>query len=187
MSRRTSRKPGRKGSRPNAHRGVMGRMYGLSVQSEPKSAIRRYRIFHKKDPREVRVIQGLPDHVRELGRALSVMYETDKWNDDGDDIRYKHLHENGVLAFEAAARPGRGTTTLPVAVPAPDEGFARLGRCLGFFVQTDDGKVREYNPRGTDLFSSPRGDLLGVYHPARGWVAFIAGGKLRVESEGIDG
>ena len=115
------------------------------------------------------------------------MYETDKWNDDGDDIRYKHLHGNGVRVFEVASDGGDEVVELPVRPPTPEEGFARLGRCLGFFVKTKDGEVREYNPPKTDLFASPSGNLLGVYDPNRGWVAFMAGGDLRVEAEGIDG
>lgn len=184
MSRRRT---SRKSTRPNASRGVMGRMYGKPSRANPTNAIRRYRIFHKKDPRDVRTIQGLPDNFRDLGRCISVMYETDKWNDDGDDIRYKHLHAKGVKAYEVVPREDDDTVDLPVTPPRPEEGFARLGKCLGFFVQPSKGKVREYNPHGTDLFSSPRGDLLGVYHSKYGWVAFIAGGRLRVESEGIDG
>jgi hypothetical protein len=165
----------------------MGRMYGKRSKANPTNAIRRYKIFHKKDPREIRAIRGLPEHFRELGRCISVMYETDKWNDDGDDTRYKHLHAGGVRAFEVVTNEGDDTVSLPVTPPTPEEGFARLGKCLGFFVKTKGGGVREYNPTGTDLFTSPSGNLLGVYDPTRGWVAFIAGGDLRVEAEGIDG
>jgi len=169
----------------NRNKGVMGRMYGKTSRSTPGSAIERYKIFHKQDPRGVVTLRGLPTNFREVGKGLAVMYETDKWEEDGNDTRYKHLHGNGVRVFETAGRSAGGVG-LPVAPPAPDEGFARLGRCLGFFVKTDDG-VREYNPPDTDLFASPSGDLLGVYSPSHGWVAFMAGGRLRVESEGIDG
>jgi len=165
----------------------MGRMYGKSSRANPTSAVRRYQIFHKKDPRDIRSIKGLPENFRELGTCISVMYETDKWNDDGDDVRYKHLHAKGVKAYEVASDAEDGTIDLPVKPPTPEAGFARLGRCLGFFVQPPKGKVREYNPTGTDLFTSPSGNLLGVYHPTHGWVAFIAGGRLSVEADGIDG
>lgn len=176
-----------KTSRPNKSRGVMGRMYGKRSRANPTNAIRRYEIFHKKEPREVRTIRGLPDNFKEIGRCVSVMYETDKWNDDGDDTRYKHLHGSGVRAFEVVSGGDDGAVSLPVRPPTPEEGFARLGKCLGFFVKGKDDRVREYNPTGTDLFASPSGDLLGVYDPTHGWVAFIAGGNLRVEAEGIDG
>lgn len=172
-------------ARTSRSKGVMGRMYGRASRANPEDAIARYKIFHKKDPRGVVSIRGLPTNFREIGSGIAVMYETDKWEPDGQDTRYKHLHGGGVRVFEVAG-PATGSDSLPVTPPASDEGFARLGRCLGFFVQTDDG-VREYNPPGTDLFASPSGNLLGVYSPACGWVAFMAGGNLRVESEGIDG
>lgn len=166
-------------------KGVMGRMYGRASRTNPADAIDRYKVFHKKEPRAIVMIRALPTRFREIGDALSVMYETDKWNEDGDDIRYKHLHGPGVRTFEVASRD-EDAVELPVDPPSASEGFARLGRCLGFFVKSDDG-VREYNVTGSDLFASPSGNLLGVYSPARGWVAFMAGGDLRVESEGIDG
>lgn len=170
-------------ARTSRSKGVMGRMYGKTSRTNPGDAIARYKTFHKKEPRGVVTIRALPRRFAEIGDAVAVMYETDKWNDDGDDVRYKHLHGPGVRVFEVAE--GKGVP-LPVTPPTSDEGFARLGRCLGFFVKSRGG-VREYNPSGTDLFASPSGNLLGVYSPSHGWVAFMAGGDLRVESEGIDG
>ena len=172
-------------ARKTSRKGVMGRIYGKRSRANPSDAMRRYEIFHKKAPRAVVMIRALPTGFREIGDAVSVMYETDKWNDDGDDVRYKHLHGSGVRAFEVAGSDAGGVA-LPVTPPTSEEGFARLGRCLGFFVKSD-GDVREYNIPGTDLFASPSGNLLGVYSPSRGWVAFMAGGSLRVEAEGIDG
>jgi len=173
------------GRRKTSRKGVMGRMYGKASRANPEDAIERYKIFHKKDPRGVVMLRGLPERFTEIGRGESVMYETDKWEADGNDTRYKHLHGPGVRVFEAAGSIAGGDA-LPVTPPSPEEGFARLGRCLGFFVRV--GKdVREYNPPDTDLFASPSGNLLGVYSPSRGWVAFMAGGSLRVEAEGIDG
>lgn len=172
-------------ARTSRSKGVMGRMYGKPSRANPRGARARYKIFHKKEPRGVVTLKGMPDDLREIGQAISVMYETDKWEPDGKDTRYKHLHGKGVRAFEVVGL-GAGADELPVDPPTPDEGFARLGRCLGFFVKAGND-MREYNPRDTDLFTSPSGDLLGVYCPSRGWVAFMAGGKLRVEAEGIDG
>lgn len=190
----------KKGKSIRASAGVMSRMYGKSSRAKPTSAIRRYKIFHKKNPRGIVKLNGLPPFVSKLGQCLSVMYETDKWEADGQDTRYKHLHDRRrgreVYAYEAVYTGAAGAQDLPVDPPTPAEGFARLGKCCGFFVKTDSGKVREYNPEDTDLFTSHKGDLLGVYDPnwmnGKGevqgrWVAFIAGGKLRVEAAGIDG
>jgi len=173
-------------ARTSRKKGVMGRMYGRPSRANPADAVERYKIFHKKDPRGVVTLRGLPREFVEIGRGEAVMYETDKWEDDGNDTRYKHLHNPGVRVFEAASAGAGDTTRLPVTPPAPDEGFARLGKCLGYFVRVGNA-VREYNPPNTDLFASPSGDLLAVYCRSRGWIAFMAGGALRVEAEGIDG
>lgn len=181
----------KKGKSTRANTGVMSRMYGKSSRANPTSAIRRYKIFHKKDPRGIVKLDGLPPFVLKLGQCLSVMYETDKWEADGEDTRYKHLHDkrrgSEVYAYEAAYTDAAGAQDFPVDPPTSAEGFARLGKCCGFFVKTDSGEIREYNPTDTDLFTSPKGNLLGIYHPTQGWLAFIAGGKLRVEAPGIDG
>jgi len=185
---RSSKKRG-KSDRKSA--GVMSRMYGKSSRANPTDAIRRYKIFHKKSPRSIVKLDGLPPLVSKLGQCLAVMYETDKWEADGEDTRYKHLHDKRsgreVYAYEAAHPGNRGAQEFPVEPPTSAEGFARLGKCSGFFVKTARGEIREYNPPDTDLFTSPKGNLLGIYHPTDGWVAFIAGGKLRVEAPGIDG
>lgn len=56
-----------------------------------------------------------------------------------------------------------------------------------------DMGIYETNPRGSYLFSSPSGDMLAVYSPeeqpdgSTGFLAIMAGGKLRVLKDGIDG
>lgn len=182
-----TKKRSKRAARSTASRGVMGRMYGKTSRENPSDAIRRYKIFHKKEPRGIVKIQGLPSGFNPLGSCISVMYETDKWKPDGNDERYKHLHDEGVIAYEVADDGMGYLENLPVDLPSSRDGFARLGRCLGFFVKTDSGQVREYNPPDSDLFASPTGNLLGVYHPEKGWLAFICGGDLRVEAGGIDG
>lgn len=176
-------------SRTSRNKGVMSRMYGSAADVDPegpiKEAIEKYETFSKKEPRGIVMLRGLPDEFEEIGKGISVMYETDKWKEDGQDERYKHVHGNGVRVFEPVGSSAGGKP-LPVTPPTPEEGFARLGRCLGYFVQVGETE-REYNPPGTDLFTSPTGNLLGVYCPSRGWVAFMTGGRLRVEAAGIDG
>lgn len=175
-------------ARTSRTKGVMGRMYGNSTQERPKSAIKRYRIFHQKEPRGFASLKPFPSHVVDVGEALSVMYETDKWYEDGEDVRYKHNHGKGVRLYEVVDPDTPGAQKMPFRQPGRDSGVVRLGKCLGFFVKKkDDGKVYEANPPGTDLFCSASGNFLGVYCPRSGWLAFFHGGSLRVEKEGIDG
>lgn len=174
-------------------------------------AMSRFETFHQKAPQAVvRVTHKPPTQVVPVGDALAVMYRSSKWTKPGEeevDVDYKHLHEpsegreyavrKGVRLYEnaryASAKLRKNAGTQPCPLPAPDA-WTRLGYCLGLFVRRDDdGQVWEVNPRNTWLLSSPDGHLLAVYSPkpqANGDVGFLcvlAGGKLRVLKEGIDG
>lgn len=167
------------------------------------AALSRYETFHDKAPiRIAELTHDIPTSWVAVGDALAVMYRTDKWKRDGSDIDYKHLHDKsedkpydirkGVRLFEPASATSSGRSQrLPVAVP---KAVTLLGYCLGVFVRKDDdGQTYETNPRGCYLFSSPSGDLLLLYSPdeqsdgSDGFLAAMAGGKLRVLKDGIDG
>lgn len=166
------------------------------------AALNRYETFHAKKPiRIAELTHDIPTTWVPVGDALAVMYRTDKWKRDGSDIDYKHLHDKsedkpydvrkGVRFFEPASAVSGRSRKLPVAVP---KAVTLLGYCLGLFVRKDgDEQVYETNPRGCYLFSSPSGDLLLVYSPdeqadgTSGFLAAMAGGKLRVLKDGIDG
>lgn len=204
------------------HGPSMARTYGREVDPDRYGGARgrdldgamdRYKTFHAKEPLDVRDLPHvLPARVVCVGDALSVMYRTDKWHEDGDDEDYKHLHDKGEKPYEigegvrlyepakeyrkSTVGGARVSTTLkaekpPVKYP---EALARLGYCLGFFVRRDDdGEIYELNPRGCDLYSSPSGDMLAVYSPTPqsdgsvGFLAIMSGGGLRVLKDGIDG
>lgn len=162
------------------------------------AALRRYKTFHAKDPIRVAELRhGLPTRWKPVGDALAVMYRTDKWKKDGNDEDYKHLHDKsddvpyevgeGVRIYE----PSRSGEPLPVSEP---KALTLLGYCLGVFVRKDDdGEIYEANPRACYLFSSPSGDMLAIYSPHKqsnnksGFLAVLAGGRLRVLKDGIDG
>lgn len=180
------------------------------------AAMRRYKTFHDKQPlRVAELAHDIPEKWVCVGDALAVMYRTDKWKPYGTDEDYKHLHDKddgvpyevakGVRLYEPATlvkkskvhgrRPEEldhsASQRLPVAMP---RAITLLGYCLGFFVRRDDdGEIYEVNPRGSYLFSSPKGDVLFVYSPhdqangANGFLAALAGGRLRVLKGGIDG
>lgn len=183
------------------------------------AAMDRYEVFHAKRPlRSVELKHDLPTSWVCVGQAISTMYRTDKWHDDGDDEDYKHVHDHsdgkeytfgkGVLVYEPAREArrsvvddGRGRKVRsnpdaepePLPVPEP-KALTLLGYCLGIFVRRfDDEEVYELNPRGCYLFCSPTGDLLALYSPMKqpdgssGFLAVLAGGKLRVVEDGIDG
>lgn len=174
------------------NKGVMGVRFGREVESSGdlvQTATKRYETFHDKEPRRVVRLDAshkIPSKVDLIGDCQSVMYKTDKWYEDGDDVEYKHVHDQGVKVFEPhGVQKWAETSKLPVERP---KAIVLLGKHLGFFVKrADDGEVYECNPRRTYLFCSPSGDMLLVYSPREGFVALMAGGRLRVEKDGIDG
>lgn len=156
------------------------------------SAMDRYEVFHDKEPhRAVRLKEDLPTKLVCMGDMLSVMYRTDKWKEDGNDEDYKHVDDPGVKLYEPAKYGAKGRIVgPPVNYP---KALTLLGYCLGFFVRQHDGEVYECNPRGCYLFCSPSGNMLAVYSPeaqpdgSKGFLCVMAGGRLRVEKDGIDG
>lgn len=183
------------------------------------SAMDRYEVFHAKRPlRSVELSHDLPTSWICVGQAVSTMYRTDKWHEDGDDEDYKHVHDvhdgkeyefgKGVLMYEPATQArkskvedesGRHVTAnvenKPERLPVPHpKALTLLGYCLGIFVRRfDDEEIYELNPRGCYLFCSPSGDMLALYSPKKqpdgssGFLCILAGGKLRVIEDGIDG
>ncbi|HEY5656993.1 MAG TPA: hypothetical protein VIY27_04315 [Myxococcota bacterium] len=177
----------------NKGRGAMQRAtFGDDVEDDGGSGAERYEIFHAKDPR--RVVELNPRHrfprkVGLAGDALSVSYRTDKWKQDGDDIDYKHVFEDGVEVFEPwGEQSWLEEAELPLDYP--DEPLTLLGQCLGLFLRrVDDDEVYETHmptARDTWLLCAPDGRMLFVYDPEVGFRAVIAGGALSVEEGGID-
>jgi hypothetical protein len=226
MSRKLTSRSTRERMTPN--KGAMDTKFGVEIDPDEVTgvdgkaldeAFGKYETFHKK--KVLRAVELKPDLPRDLicvGDCLSVMYRTDKWNEDGDDIDYKHVHdpienkeyppgkgvrlyENARIATSAIKRlvknrgvaPGDGLAVHRSGPPVDYPGaIALLGKCLGFFVRRyDDGEIYECNPRNSYLFGSPKGDLLVVYaldpKPHGSILCVMAGGKLRILKEGIDG
>lgn len=182
-------------------------------------AMDKYEVFHAKRPlRTVELKHDLPSSWVCVGQAVSTMYRTDKWHDDGDDEDYKHVHDlsdgkeyefgRGVFMYEPSSQASKSKVeddrgrhvranadVKPEKLPVPKpDALTLLGYCLGMFVRRfDDGEIYELNPRGCYLFCSPSGDMLALYSPKKqpdgssGFLCVLAGGKLRVIEDGIDG
>lgn len=227
MSRKLTSRSTRGAMIPN--KAAMATSFGVDIDPDKivgadgralDDAFDKYETFHdKKVLRAVELNTDLPKELICVGDCVSVMYRTDKWQKDGDDIDYKHVHDpiegkeyqpgEGVRLYENAriatpvvkklAKNKAGGVVRddlvvhrcgpPVAYP---KAIALLGKCLGFFVRRyDDGEIYECNPRNTYLFGSPKGDLLVVYsldpRPKGAILCVMAGGKLRILKDGIDG
>ena len=180
---------------PNA-RGAMRVNFGEPVtrstsrDAEIKSALARYKVFHKKTPKKLVRLDPkhkIPTRVDHIGELLSIAYRTDKWYKDDNDVDYRHVVEDGGQSFfePQGSQSWATSTRLPIA---PPKVVTLLGKSLGLFVRrADDGQVYEGNPRDAYLFCSPSGDMLLLYSPEKGFLAMACGGNLSVKEHGIDG
>lgn len=201
--------------RPN--RAAMNTKFGKNIDPDRVEGARgrdldrsfdRYETFHKKQPiRVVELRHELPTQLVHVGDALAVMYRTDKWKKDGDDEDYKHLHDrdenkpyepgHGVKAYVPKRLVPSGVGGRPCGPPVRyPASLTLLGKSLGFFVRLPDGEVYEIDRlKHSYLYCSPSGNMLAVYaaepepnqNGAQGFLCVMAGGKLRVIADGIDG
>jgi len=151
-----------------------------------------FKRFTKFEMNEGGILEGLqiPSHLYLTGKAIHVLYRSDKWEKKSHD--YIHEHEAGVKIYEpgGAFRVGplrrRGGALLredddryplgeKTAVPKSLEPLVRasttdeatsiylLGECLGFTYEDDDGlvEVKTAQPY-PELYSVPSGKALLV-------------------------
>jgi hypothetical protein len=172
--------------------------------------------FHARSPVTVYPFSGdeyefeidclLPDFVY-VGKALRVLYESDKWNDVGDVQGYYHDHgpDDGAHSFSGsnkiklyAPKPYFDylpTVKFPVRWP---KSVVLLGSCGGWYAKEPGyDKPVDAKTKGDILVCSPFGHVsrtdkkrvfLAVIEEDTGIVECIINGpNLRVTSDGITG
>lgn len=159
-----------------------------------RGALRMFRGFHKREPREFGKFPpsfSIPKEVPLAGPARHVLYRSDKLNPtteiDEGVIDYIHEHEKSVNIY----RCDRGFDGPIRKVPkfildAP--GLVRLGECLGFAYVDEYGQDMEAKTTRPlpYLYCIPSGRALVVVSRSRPRVeALFWGGRLGVEPRGI--
>jgi len=176
-----------------------------------------FEVFHTRQPGQgafplqhlggsrARIDVSLP-HMTRVGKAMCVLYDSDKWNELGDVIGYYHMHgpEDGAHAF---------TELNKVEVYVPQAYISRssrarlpikwtneivlLGACSGWTAETPSGQGKQGDVTDSILCCSPFGyvsssDRKRVFLSVidvDDWVveAIICGPGLRVTKGGIEG
>lgn len=110
-----------------------------------------YRMWHDKEPNKaLEEPVDFPKEVFEVGLATHILYESDKWEQDGKFYRYIHKFtslptlyaENGSLFPEDVEPVGTARTPRMMGVPSVDGGtygFPMLARVLA--LRWTDGHV----------------------------------------------
>lgn len=144
-----------------------------------------------------------------VGRALRVLYRSDKWHRPGKTTDYYHDHGQGPTTRELVSEvrfwlpagdklaKGFEEAELPYEWP---EAVTILGQCIGWVFREHDAEgdeVVEGEPDRSLLVASPDGYVsekdpercfLAVVGARSGKLeAFIEGPELRNTAEGIDG
>jgi hypothetical protein len=138
-----------------------------------------------------------PDEMGILGTAVRTLYESDKWHEPGETIRYYHDHGRGVKFWERIdARDNLILQAFPYEFP--DEMWV-IGECIGLEVRPHWMRKKapaQMKGRNTLLVSPdgwvdpkrPNRCFLAVLNRNRNAVeVMIAGGNLRVTAHGIEG
>ena len=142
-----------------------------------KKALELYKTFYQFEPSSVvESSLTMPKSVSRVGRMVSIMYASNKW--ERKTNYYKHDHESPVYLYE----PGAGTK-VPKFIASVDA-MPTLGKCMGL-VYHDGDEEQTIAFTGCDLYAIPSGKALVVVKSSRSVVALIWGGKLGVEGRGI--
>ena len=163
----------------------------------PASAIKKYREFHRLDPKTIGEFDRaftIPSAVFLAGPAKWVTYRSTKVDPESlrkprKPIDYIHQHDAGVNTYLV---DGDVVDGHHVAVPAnfrEVDALVRLGQCLGFCFTDPDGSDAEVEGRAPlpDLYTTPDGKCLLVVQSRREVLAMMWGGALGVFARGIDG
>jgi hypothetical protein len=163
--------------------------------------------FNKSKDAEIETQAKFPEFVC-VGRAVRVLYDSDKWNKVGDVVGYYHDHgpDDGAHVFKddnkvklyAPKAYFPDLKVCPVPVDWPSE-MTLLGACSGWVAQPGGkgSKVIEAEVENCVLVCSPFGHVdkkndvrvfLAVINTEDGIVeCIIAGPGLTVTDAGIEG
>jgi hypothetical protein len=166
-----------------------------------QAAVDKYVEFHRFDPRELGTFCckfSLPETMYRAGRAKYVMYRSGKVDPASlkkpkRPINYIHEHDDrgdsGVTCYLPTLEDADGPQTDVPERFRNVEALTRLGSCLGFGFEDENGELCEAEGRDPlpDLYTTPDGHCLLVIQSRKKILAMMWGGSLGVFARGIDG
>lgn len=162
------------------------------VNTEFDAAWKRYTQFHSFVPNEIEDIGFMLEAFKSsnglcvVGRAVNVVYRSNKWEKDRQWYDYVHDFETPVHViqeYDACAEKYEQEIEIP-------DKLTFLGFCVGFEIQdmtTGERMTAQLEPhKEFKLACSPDGDMLVIFSKA-GEFAFFVGEDLRITERGIEG
>lgn len=177
--------------------GILGRPTHAVEEVNSPEAAKLYYMWHAKKPDGAHVVPfEFPRVVMPIGRAVSIVYHSDKWEKDGEGYNYKHDFESRPTVYAPTAgklhvRENPSVPTGEVLKADIDGQVAMPMLALVYqFVYEDDN-----NKKNILLFDEAQ-PLMCMTEDARGLVMFlesdgknvplfVRGGEMYVNSHGI--
>jgi hypothetical protein len=150
-----------------------------------------YRLWHQKEAEEDIEVLDLPLEAIEVfhaGRADSILYVSDKWEDDGNVYDYSHEFDSGPSVYMEDGEGDQGDVEelLQTAVSARAKApFPVLAGVKELILVDDDGNKRVLRFKVTPmlLMTLDKRGLL-ILSKELGPI-YIRGGKMHVTERGI--
>ena len=156
-----------------------------------------FREWHDKEPRQyLRRNEPLLDHEKFccIGRGVNILYESDKWEKDGEDYPYIHDFESrpGIWVVaehctpqECIGKPIKTTTLLGIRSPKEALHVTQLATAKELVVEGKDGEKfeLEMGKNGSPMYATLDKKAL-LISTSKGPVV-VRGGKMVITSRGI--
>jgi hypothetical protein len=184
-----------------ARLGVCSGFRGISpvekTSMSQKRAEELFREWHDKEPRKfLRRNEPLLDSERFccIGRGVNVLYESDKWERDGESFPYIHdfesrpgvwVAEKHCLPSERIGKPVKTSTLLGLRGSKDALHVAQLAIAKELVVENKDGEKfeLELGKKGSPMYSTLDKKAL-LISTTKGPI-IVRGGKMIVTSRGI--
>lgn len=154
--------------------------HAVEEVDSPKAA-ELYKMWHDKAPTGAHVVPfEFPERVMPIGKAVSIVYHSDKWETDGEGYNYKHDFDSRPTVYAPASSrlPVRMNPTVPTGeiIKGDINGTVAMPMLalVYQFVYEDDN-----NKKNILLFDEAQ-PLMCMTEDAKGLVMFLFDGKHNI-------
>jgi hypothetical protein len=147
-----------------------------------------YRMWHAKDPSKlIETTFDFPDVVGELGRAMRIIYWSDKWKENGSGDYYEHDFDSEPPVFcESSDYKERSVERL-MQTPGLNETKSEwpiLAEVCELSVRLHEGNVKTFRFKKPPLLlCTPDKKCICILYKKE--PIFIRGGRMKVTARGI--
>lgn len=140
-------------------------------------AVSNYEMWHQRRAKKItKASFSFPGHVSKIGRAIEILYRSDKFETDGKFYDYSHTFDSRPFVYGQDGSSDEDAVSGELSLPL-------LGTVKWLLIKTASGEETLTFPRGTILSCSS--DRKTVIILNKGDPLFVRGGKMVVTKRGI--